>query len=177
MKFAPVSGFGITLERLVPADLELVRKWRNDPKVADFMIFRDYISEDDQKRWHEKVENPRNHYSVIVYEGKKVGLSHIKNIDEVRNTGEGGMFIYPEELRNSIVSWRAAVVGSDWCFRDWGLEEITGRVLKANRRAIRFNLGLGHVFDPADPNLDYLTCRLTKKAYEERRAALIEAIQ
>ena len=171
-----LHGFGITLVRLSPGDLETVRNWRNDPRVKDYMIFRDFISEDDQKKWFLTIENARNHYSLIVHAGRRIGLTHVKNIDEAARSGEGGMFIYPEEYRNSVFAYRAAIVGTDWCFYDWGLREITGRVLLTNRRAIRFNLGLGHVFDPPTPGRDVLTCRLTRDAYEKVRPGLVAAV-
>ncbi len=171
-----LHGFGITLVRLSLEDIELVRSWRNDPRVAEYMVFRDHISEEDQKKWFRTTENPRNHYALIIHEGRKIGLTHVKNIDEERRSGEGGMFIVPEEYRNSVFSYRAAVVGTDWCFYEWGLREITGKVLQSNRRAIRFNLGLGHVFDPPEPGSAVVTSRLTVEAYERVRPGLIAAI-
>jgi len=172
-----LHGFGITLVRLSPVDLELVRTWRNDPRVSDYMIFQGYISEEDQKKWFRTVDNAQNHYAIIIHDDQKIGLTHVKNINEGKRSGEGGMFIYPEEYRNSVFSYRAAIVGTDWCFYDWGLREITGRMLKGNRRAIRFNLGLGHVFGPPETGSNVLTSRLTVEAYERIRPGLIAAIK
>jgi RimJ/RimL family protein N-acetyltransferase len=172
-----LSGFGISLVRLSLDDIEMVRLWRNDEEIRQFMVFRDYISPEQQKRWYESVENPLNHYSLIVYQGEKVGLTHVKNVDLRSRSAEGGMFIYRKDLRNSVFGYRAAIVGSDWCFYELGLTVITGTVLKENRRAIRFNLGLGHTFDPEVPGSAVLTCRLTREAYERVRPGLIAAIK
>jgi UDP-4-amino-4,6-dideoxy-N-acetyl-beta-L-altrosamine N-acetyltransferase len=159
------------------ADLELVRCWRNDPKVANYMIFRDHITVTDQEKWFASIQNPQNLYTVIVYDGERIGLSHVKNIDDQQRTGEGGIFIFPEKYRNSLVSYRVSVVGTDWCFHSRGLEVVTGKVLGANQRAIRFNRGLGHVFDPPVPGSNVVTCRLTREAYERVRPGLIAAIK
>lgn len=172
-----LSGFGISLVRLSLDDIEMVRRWRNDDEIRQFMVFRDEISPDQQRNWFASVDNPLNHYSLIIYQGEKVGLTHVKNVDLRSQSAEGGMFIYRKDLRNSIFGYRAAIVGSDWCFYEMSLKVITGTVLKENRRAIRFNVGLGHVFDPEVPGIDVLTCRLTREAYERVRPGLIEAIK
>lgn len=171
-----LSGFGISLVRLSLEDIEMVRGWRNDDELRQYMVFRDYISPEQQRKWFESVDNPLNHYSLIVYKGEKVGLTHVKNVDLRSQSAEGGMFITRKDLRNSVFGYRAAIVGSDWCFYELRLKVITGTVLKENRRAIRFNVGLGHVFDPEVPGSDVLTCRLTREAYERARTGLIEAI-
>ena len=36
--------YGITLKRLTVDKIELVRNWRNDPKISQYMEFRDYIT-------------------------------------------------------------------------------------------------------------------------------------
>lgn len=172
-----IQGFGISLERLSRADLELVRRWRNDPEISRYMFFREHITREMQEAWFETIDNPYNHYFLIVCGGERIGLSHVKNCDYERKCGEGGIFIWAPAHRNSICAYRVVIVGTDWCFDTLGLETITGRVRKDNRRAIRFNLGLGSVFDPEVSGSEVLTCRLTRKAYEAKRPFLVAAVQ
>jgi len=177
MPVTVLQGFGISLERLTRDDLELVRRWRNDPEIRRYMFFREPITLEMQEAWFETIDNPYNHYKLIVCGGEKIGLSHIKNCDYERKCGEGGIFIWEPAYRNSIFAYRVSIVGTDWGFYTLGLETITGRVRKDNRRAIRFNLGLGHVFDPEVPGSEALTCRLTRKAYEAKRPFLLAAVR
>jgi hypothetical protein len=51
-------------------------------------------------------------------------------------------------------------------FFEFGIESIWGRVLKTNKRALRYNRALGYVFDPPDPASDVVIGRLTRASYE-----------
>ena len=43
--------YGVKLERLTADKIELVRNWRNDPKISQYMEFRDHITAEMQKKW------------------------------------------------------------------------------------------------------------------------------
>jgi len=64
-----LSNYDITLVRLTYDQLELVRNWRNDPKISQYMEFRDYITPEMQIKWFNKVNNRNNYYFVIEYRG------------------------------------------------------------------------------------------------------------
>jgi UDP-4-amino-4,6-dideoxy-N-acetyl-beta-L-altrosamine N-acetyltransferase len=170
-----LSGFGVTLRRLTREDLELVRGWRNDPAVSQFMLFRDRITPDMQERWFESIDNDANFYFVIEHRGRKVGLSNIKDVDWHARRGEGGIFVVPEELRTSLLPYQASLVASDYVFFVLELELVTATYTKENRRAMRFNRGLGHVLDPEVPGVAR-TSRLTRQAYERARPALVSVV-
>jgi RimJ/RimL family protein N-acetyltransferase len=171
-----LSGFGIELRRLREKDLELVRRWRNDPEIRQYMRFRKEITAEEHRRWFESIDNEQNHYSLVLWRGSPIGLSHVKDCDYTRKTGEGGLYLSAREFRDSTFALRVAIVGTDWCFDELGLETITGTVLKDNRRAIRFNQSLGHVFEPEQPGVDALRCRLSREAYARMRPGLVRLI-
>jgi RimJ/RimL family protein N-acetyltransferase len=136
------------------------------------MVFRDYITEEMQQRWFASINNRFNFYSVIHYAGEAIGLSHTKNVDWDAMSGEGGMMIWSKPHQNSVVPFRAALAGTDWMFGEFGLRTIIGRVLKTNKRALRYDRALGYVFEPDDPNSQTLVGRLTPESYERATAAL-----
>ena len=78
MKF---RKYGITLTRLREDDIELVRKWRNSPGIQQYMEYREFITEEMQKKWFESINNLQNFYFIIEYENKKIGLINTSNID------------------------------------------------------------------------------------------------
>jgi len=72
----------IRLEKLTIDDIELIRKWRNSPEVSQYMYSENYISEEEQRQWFNKIDNEvRSIYWIIEYEGKKLGLVSLKGID------------------------------------------------------------------------------------------------
>ena len=168
----PYTRYGVTLIRLAESDLELVRSWRNNPEIRDYMVYREYITEEMQRRWFASINNRNNFYSMIHYEGQAIGLSHTKNVDWSTMTGEGGMMIWSKAHQNSNVPFLAALLGTDWMFNELGMNAIIGRVLKTNKRALRYDRALGYVFDPPDPDSDVLVGRLTPESYERATAGI-----
>ena len=47
-KMRILQGYGLTLRQLEEKDIEMVRQWRNDPQVSDYMAFRGHISRQQQ---------------------------------------------------------------------------------------------------------------------------------
>lgn len=159
------TRFGVTIGRLTLGELELLRQRRNDPALAQFMVFRDEISPEQQLAWFNRVDNRQNLYGTIYWQGKFIGMSNLRDIDEEECSAEGGMMIWDEEYQNSLVPFRAALVGTDLAFWEYGFQVMTARVLATNKRALRFNKALGYVFDP-EPDADgALRGRLTNPAY------------
>lgn len=168
----PWTRYGVTLTRLAPGDLELLRRHRNSPEIQRYMVYREHIDEAAQRRWFASIDNRHNFYSVIWVDGEAVGVSHTKNVDYETMSGEGGMMIWSAAHQNGMVPFRAALAGSDWMFDALGMRCIWGRVLKTNTRALRYNRGLGYVFDPEDPASETVIGRLTPESYDRATAAL-----
>ena len=177
MKREPIRGLGVTLIPLAAGDIELLRTWRNDRRVSDYMVFQGHITVEAQKAWFASIDNDRNFYFLIEYEGEKVGMSHIKNVDYTAQSGECGSFIYPERLRNSLFGYRYSLPGADWAFGKLGLREMFAHITRENRRAVRFNRGLGMVFDPDEPGSPVLKGRLFRESYLRRRPSLYSVFE
>ena len=160
--------YGVKLQRLTEDKIELVRNWRNDPKISQFMEYRDHITSEMQKKWFAKINNENNYYFIINYQGKDVGLTNVKDIDYSVKTGEGGIFIYDDTLLNSDIPFRVIFALNDFCFEKLGLEAMVAHIMDDNQRAINFNLVLGYkkAADSKGPKstyllnkADYLKCR------------------
>ena len=93
-----LTGYGVTLRRLTHDKIEKLRQWRNDPKIQQYMNYREYITSEMQERWFQTINNDNNLYFIIEYEGKEVGIINIKDIDYENKRGERGIFIYDDDL-------------------------------------------------------------------------------
>lgn len=147
---APYTRWGITIGRLGLAELEELRRRRNDPAISQFMIFRDEITPEQQLAWFHRVNNKSNLYGTVSWQGELVGLTNLRDIDPVACSAEGGMIIWSQEHQNSLVPFRAALAGTDLAFWGYCFERMTARVIASNRRAIRFNKALGYTFGEPD---------------------------
>ena len=83
-----LEGYGVKLYRLTEEKIELLRRWRNDPKIQQYMGYREHITSEMQKAWFERINNDNNYYFIIEYEGKEIGCINIKDIDYVKKTCE-----------------------------------------------------------------------------------------
>lgn len=138
-----LTGYGVTLRRLTHDKIEMLRQWRNDPKIQQYMVYRDYITPEMQKKWFKSVNNDNNLYCIIEFEGREVGLINVKDIDYEGLLGEGGVFIVEERLLNTDLAYRAHLVLFDFAFSELGLLGITSQILVSNQRAVRFAQFLG----------------------------------
>ena len=171
-----ISSYGVSLTRLTAADLELVRHWRNHPSVAQYMEYREHITPAMQQAWFARIDNPFNSYMLVEWNGRKVALTNLKNIDYTAHCAEGGIFFWDPECLNSDVPFRQHFAAYDWYFANLPLEIIHVHILRDNRRAIRFNTLLGCVLQPGQEQVRNQLFHLTREAHasaHERFAHLL----
>jgi RimJ/RimL family protein N-acetyltransferase len=168
--------YDVILERLTLDKIELVRNWRNDPKISQYMDFKGYISPEMQLNWFNKINNENNYYFIAVYNNKYIGLTNIKNIDYIQKCGEPGLFIYEDEYLNTDVGFRVGLCYSDFAFECLNLEYLSGHVLKQNRRSIRFSKALGYLIDEDQNDKEKQRYILTRQRYLDYKVKLIKLL-
>lgn len=139
-----ISNYGIRLRRLTADKIELVRNWRNDSKIQQYMEYREYISPEMQTAWFNRINNENNFYFLIIWDEKEIGLINIKDIDYSRGVCEPGIFIYQDEYLDSDVAIRAFLCLNDFMWNTLKLNTAIIHVMHDNYRAIKFNEFLGY---------------------------------
>jgi UDP-4-amino-4,6-dideoxy-N-acetyl-beta-L-altrosamine N-acetyltransferase len=162
-----ISKYGISLIRLVEADLELVRKWRNDDDIRKFMNFRDYITKEMQLKWFESINTSDNFYYVIQYEGEKIGLVNDKNIDWNEKIAEGGLFIWDKRYINSTIPMKISLLMLELAYTLLGWNKTIVKVRKDNPRALKYNESLGYIVVEDNEKSDYYKMELEKTRFFE----------
>lgn len=161
-----IEKYDIRLERLTIDKIEMIRQWRNDPKISQYMEFRQEITSEMQLKWFRSIDNENNLYYIIVYNGLEIGLINIKDIDLQKKSGESGVFIYENKFLNSDISYRAHLCLFDYYFQQLGFEELHAHILESNHRAQRFCEYLGY------KQVAPLTYSLLKDDYFENKNRL-----
>lgn len=154
-----LCNYGVELIPLAENNIELVRQWRNNPKISQFMEFREYITSKMQQQWFETLDKESNFYYIIYSSHKSVGVINIKNYNAHTKSGEGGIFIADDMFLNTDLAYRAHLVLFDYFFENTALESIKSHILEENKRAIRFCEFLG---GQKIGNKEYI---ITKNAY------------
>jgi len=161
----------LSLNRLTGDDIELVRTWRNNREISQFMEYRDYISREMQLKWFRSVDNIKNLYSIVVYNGEKIGLTNGKNIDWEKRTMEGGVFIWDKKYQNSPVPVFIFILLADFALYKLKLT-VFAHILKSNKRAQRFNKLLGFELCHNQEEAENQLYALTPESYQKHAAKL-----
>lgn len=167
------SRYGVTLVRLTadPAHLELVRTWRNDPEISQFMAYREHITPEMQRQWFARVDSDEHYFFLVEHRGQFVGLADAKNVRREAKSCEGGQF-YKKDVWGSVVPLQGSFTTIDFIFKELKLERIHSKVLRSNARAVRFNLALGYVLDPGQDDIENQSYTLTPEAFDAKTAHL-----
>lgn len=165
-----ISNFDVSLELLTEDKIEMVRQWRNDPKIQQYMEYRDEITPEMQVKWFKKLNNGKdNFYFIIKYKEEEIGLINVKDVDYEKKSGESGVFIYDDKYLNTDISYRAHLVMFDYFFDEVGLASIYSHVLKTNKRAQRFTLFLGGFLADGQDLVENQLYYIQKEAYINNR--------
>ena len=139
-----ISNYNVTLTSLTEDKIEMVRNWRNDPKIAKYMVNKEFITPEMQIKWFSSINNENSYYFIIEYERKEIGLILVRNINSQEKEGEGGIYIYDDDYLNSDVSFRAVLCLQDFCFDTLKFNQMIAHIFSDNIRAIRYNKFLGY---------------------------------
>lgn len=160
-----ISAYGILLQRLQEADIELVRQKRNSPEIQRFMEYREEITPEMQLKWFRSVNNEFNNYFLIISGNQKVGMVYGAGIDwDKKETANGGIFIWDETIRGTQIPLAASLLLTDLSFL-LGFERTYIKVLKTNSAAIAYDLNLGYTLLPGQENVLNQKYVLTEKNY------------
>jgi RimJ/RimL family protein N-acetyltransferase len=138
-----VTRYGITLERLQTQHLEMVRGWRNDTKISQFMFYKGEITPAMQQEWFASINNEQNFFFVIHYKGEPAGLINISSIDWENKTAYTGLFIYDDKFLATDVPVMASLAMLDIFFWLFDIQITYAKVKGNNKAAHNYNSSLG----------------------------------
>jgi RimJ/RimL family protein N-acetyltransferase len=138
-----ITRYGVTLERLLPEHSEMVRNWRNDRKISQFMFYKGEITEAMQQEWFASIDNEQNFFFLINYNSAPIGLINISSIDWENKTAYTGLFIYDEKFWASDVPVMASLAMLDVFLLLFDIQIAYAKVKGTNMVAHKYNTALG----------------------------------
>lgn len=176
------------LRDVLPADREIVRRWRNQPEIAAQMYSDHLIGQEEHARWFAAAtSDPRRRYWIIAHRDDDVGLACLTDLDSTAGTAAWAFYLAAGRLRGSGVGALAEFAVLERAFGPLGLNRLTCEVLAENRTVIRGHETFGFVLQRLLPAravkrgvpVDAVALELTCDRWLERRpeiAARIERI-
>lgn len=169
-----LEGYGVKLRRLTQDKIELVRYWRNDPKIQKYMEYREYITAEQQLAWFQRINNENNFYFIIEYQDKEVGLINIRDINYEKGIGEPGLFIWDDYYLNSDLSFKVGALIIDFGFDILKLQKLVIHVLADNKRAIQYNKSWGYKLSANQDGVYNQEYVLEKELYQEHKNKIVK---
>jgi RimJ/RimL family protein N-acetyltransferase len=168
--------YGITISLLKEEEIEMVRQWRNDPVVVQNYAYREHITPEMQKKWFESILNINSLYMVIEYEGEKVGVINLKNMDWNEMTFEGGIFIPFTKYHSTPLPAVISLITTEVAINVLNFKTGYAHVLKTNKQTQAFIRQLGYVMSPGQEDAENQEYRITRETYESKAERIRTAI-
>ena len=167
----------VSLSRLRHADIEMVRGWRNDPRIVQRMAYRENITPEMQEQWFRSIDNDRNFYFLATVDGRPCGVLNLKNIDRGAGKGETGIFFDPAVELGGIAAFATAMGLTDFAFDTLQLQTLEARILRDNSRAVRHTTALGYLLDAGQGEVENQLYRLGPARYRQATARLRNMVE
>ena len=145
-----INGDKVSLRPITDADTDDIVRWRNDPEVRQFFIFREPFTPEMHRAW---LKNRVAAGQVIQYiivdraSGKSVGSVYFRDVDPVSEAAEYGIFIGEADGRGRGVGTETARLFTAFGLDVLRLHRISLKVLGGNEIARRSYEKAGFVFE------------------------------
>jgi len=170
-----LTKYGIVLRRLREEDIELVRNWRNSPRINQFMEYREHITPEMQLEWFKSVNNYENFYYIIEYQGEKIGLINSSHIEWDTVSSEGGIFLWDEKYYETFVPVWASLCMLETSYFMLGAGRSVIKTLSDNERAKKLNTHLGYELQPGQEEVYNQVYVMTASSFKLQASRLIKA--
>jgi UDP-4-amino-4,6-dideoxy-N-acetyl-beta-L-altrosamine N-acetyltransferase len=139
-----ITHSNLQLKTITTEDLELLRQWRNSEEVNRYLVNRPVITPEAQLRWHQNLNPDDSIYFMIIADSKKTGLAYARNINVLKKSFEGGIFIGEAVFADSFVPVKVALLLTVFFFDHVGFTSTYSTVHEENFKALDFDKKLGY---------------------------------
>ena len=135
-----INGEKLSLRPITDADTPNIVRWRNDPEVWRYFLFREPFTPEMHRAWlKNKVETGKVIQYIIVEgeSGKSVGSVYFRDVDEKNESAEYGIFIGETWARRRGLGTETARLFTAFGLDVLRLHRISLKVLGGNEIARR----------------------------------------
>lgn len=134
----------IALKDLTIDEIELVRTWRNSKEVAPYMYNENYITQEQQIKWFEKISSETNSkYWIIEFEGRKLGVASITGIDQILSSCYWAFYLGDLSVRGAGIGAKIEYNVIEYVFTELKLNKLRCEVFVSNDKVIKMHEKFG----------------------------------
>ena len=170
------TRYGIQIAPLKLKDIEILRQWRNDPKISSLMLSQngEYITKEQQLKWYGSIKDKTDalYYMAFVDE-IAVGYFCFQQIAN-KCAVPGEILVIPSQMDQARITFGAYCAVYDIAFDILGLKELKAYSKLENKRAIRMSKLLNFKITHQDDECIYF--KLNRNDYYSMRDSLISKL-
>jgi UDP-4-amino-4,6-dideoxy-N-acetyl-beta-L-altrosamine N-acetyltransferase len=134
----------INLRKITSQDIEMVRRWRNSAEVSSYMYNEDQITEDQQKKWFDKISNDSTSvYWIIEYNDKAIGLASITGINNTLSSCYWAFYLGDTSIRGGGIGAKVEFNVLEYVFNQLNLNKLRCEVFVSNDKVIKMHEKFG----------------------------------
>lgn len=134
----------IKLIELSKNDIELVRNWRNSNEVSSYMYDEDYITDEQQVVWFDKIKNDDTSiYWIIEFKKKQIGLASITGINKILNSCYWAFYIGDTSIRGAGLGGKIEYNVLEYVFNKLKMNKLRCEVFMSNSKVVSMHEKFG----------------------------------
>ena len=131
----------LSLRAMQKTDLDMVRHWRNHPKVRQHMLTQHDISADEHAQWFDKVQQDAQRHVLLAFEHEQpLGLVHFSP-SPTQGVMDWGFYLTPDAPAGS--GSKLGRLALQFAFKEQHWHKVCGQVIASNTASCRFHRKLG----------------------------------
>ena len=138
-----ITYLGVELHRAEQCDLPDILRWRNQPKVRQFMQYQSIISIEDHQSWFDRLHNQTNFYFILKKNELPGGILQLSEIDYHRRSAEAGILIGEPFFLGNYLPWLGSYTLLRFAFDLLRLDQLSATVCEENVIAKVYNQSFG----------------------------------
>jgi len=138
----------LELNKVNKADLELIMTWRMKPEVTRYMYTDPVLTMETQLKWFYSIQdNDSVRYWIIKFDGVKIGLINICDIDYKNKRCSWAYYIGDTSFRGRGIATLLECNIYDYVFDDLNLNKLCCEVFTSNEKVISIHEKFGSVIE------------------------------
>jgi len=129
----------IELNRITKGDLELLKKWRNDPEILKFNTQYFLLNMEHQKKWFDEIndEGSQNKMFVFKYRNKTVGVGGLIHLDKQNKNADVAIILGESKIHGKGLGKKALQLLVDYGFNKMKLHRIGAEIFEYNKISLK----------------------------------------
>ena len=134
----------LKLKKIEKEDLNQIMQWRMMPEISSYMYTDPILTEESQLKWYQEISDSNEvKYWIIEFEGKKIGVINLYNIDNLNKRCFWAYYIGDNSFRGKGIGRNLECNIYDYVFNNLNFHKLCCEVLEENDKVVKIHQKFG----------------------------------